>query len=249
MKRSLRAGLRLVRAVAHGLHGVAIVLWRFPALPLPERRARIQWWSQGMLRHLGMELHVQGSFEPGPKLIVINHVSWLDIMAVHAVCPEARFVSKADVKQWPVVRHLVDSAQTLYIERARRRDAMRVVHQVADALREGHTVAVFPEGTTGAGPELLPFHANLLQAAISSEAQVQPVVLRFADAGSAFSASAAYIGETTLTQSLWWLARGQQLRVHVTVLPPQASAAIDRRALAETLRQQMDVVLSVHRPG
>ena len=247
MLHTLRASARLARAVLHGLHGVAIVLWRFPALSLEARRQRIQWWSAGMLRRLGMDLQLQGSFAPGAKLIVINHVSWLDIMAVHAVCPEARFVSKADVKQWPVVRHLVDSAHTLYIEREHRRDAMRVVHQVVQALRDGHTVAVFPEGTTSPGPQLLPFHANLLQAAITSEVPVQPVVLRFADANRAFSDAAAYVGDTTLTQSLWLLARGQQLRVHITVLPLQPSRGAERRALAQALREQIDGVLAPHR--
>lgn len=248
MAHPLRAWARLVRAALHGLHGVAIVLWRFPSLTAPARHERIRWWSAGMLRHLGMELYVQGSFAPGPKLIVINHVSWLDIMAVHAVCPEARFVSKADVKRWPVIRHLVDSADTLYIERERHRDAMRVVHQVVDALRAGHSVAVFPEGTTGTGPQLLPFHGNLLQAAITSEVHVQPVVLRFADAHGPFSAAAAYVGDTTLAQSLWWLARGEAMRVHITVLPPQPSLASNRRALAAALRQQIDAVLARVRP-
>jgi 1-acyl-sn-glycerol-3-phosphate acyltransferase len=240
----LRASLRLVRTVAHGLHGVAIVLWRFPSMDQAARHQRIQWWAQGMLRHLGMVLEVQGDFHPGAKLIVINHVSWLDIMAVHAVCPEARFVSKADVRQWPVVRHLVDAADTLYIERERRRDALRVVQQMSQALSEGHTVAVFPEGTTGIGRELLPFHANLLQAAITSEVHVQPVVLRFADRHSAFSPAAAYVGDTTLAQSLWWMARGEAMRVHVTVLPPQPSIDVDRRALAQALREQIDAVLA-----
>lgn len=230
---------RLARAVGHGLHGVLIVLLRFPSLPLAERRKRIAWWSAKMLRMLGLQLQVTGTFKPGAKLIVANHVSWLDIMAIHAVCPEARFVSKADVQTWPLVNRLVDSAQTLYIQRENRRDALRVVHQMADALTAGDTVAVFPEGTTGPGPELLPFHANLLQAAIASATPVQPVVLRFADRQGRFSAAAQYLGDTTLAQSLWRLARGQGLVVHVTVLAPQGSEHADRRALSERLRSQM----------
>jgi 1-acyl-sn-glycerol-3-phosphate acyltransferase len=230
---------RLPHAVLHGLHGVLIVLLRFPTLSPEARHRRIAWWSAKMLRCLGGELKVSGLFKPGAKLIVANHVSWLDIMAIHALCPEARFVSKADVKGWPLVNRLVDSAGTLYIEREKRRDAMRVVHQMADALRSGDTVAVFPEGTTGRGPELLPFHANLIQAAISSGTPVQPVVLRFADAGGPFSEAARFVGETTLTQSLWRLAGSRGLVVHVQVLPPQGTEHADRRSLAEALRQQM----------
>ena len=102
--------------------------------------------------------------------------------SIHAVCPQARFVSKADVKHWPVLGRLVDAADTLYLERERRRDAMRVVHRMSEALAAGDTVAVFPEGTTGEGRDLLPFHANLLQAAIATATPVQAVALRFSDA-------------------------------------------------------------------
>ena len=98
---------RLLRAVLHGAHGVGIVLLRFPALDSAGRCSRIAWWSAKMLRLLGLRLQVEGTFKPGAKLIVANHVSWLDIIAVHAICPEARFVSKADVQRWPLVGRLV----------------------------------------------------------------------------------------------------------------------------------------------
>ncbi len=237
--RRLRGAWRLLRAVLHGLHGIAIVLLRFPRLDAAARHARIAWWSAKMLRMLGLELRVGGSFRPGAKLVVANHVSWLDIMAIHAVCPEARFVSKAEVRHWPLVNRLVDSAGTLYIEREKRRDALRVVHQMAEALQAGQTVAVFPEGTTGPGPGLLPFHANLLQAAIATATPVQPVALRYADAHGPFSASAQFLGETTLAQSLWMLARGEQMVVHVDVLVAEGTAHADRRLLAERLRDEI----------
>jgi 1-acyl-sn-glycerol-3-phosphate acyltransferase len=230
------AAWRLSRAVLHGLHGLLLVLLRFPSLSREGRQARIAWWSSGMLHRLGLRLEAQGRFKPGVKLIVANHVSWLDIMVIHAVCPEARFVSKADVRHWPLVNRLVSSAETLYIEREKRRDAMRVVHQMAEALAAGDTVAVFPEGTTGPGPTPLPFHANLLQAAIATNSPVQPVVLRYADHGQAFSVAAQFLGETTLTQSLWRLARGHGLVVHLHVLPPEGTSNADRRALALHLR-------------
>lgn len=236
VRRSLRAAGRLLRAVLHGLHGLAIVLLRFPGLDRDARRERVRWWSAGMLRALGLELQVQGRFKPGAKMVVANHVSWLDIMVVHAVCPEARFVAKAEVRNWPLLGRLVGAADTLYIERDRKRDALRVVHQCADALREGDTVAVFPEGTTGPGDELLPFHANLLQAAIAVEAPVQPVALRYADRYRPVSASALWVGETTLIDTLWLLAGGEGLVARLHVLPARGSAHADRRALSDTVR-------------
>ena len=242
--RSLRALWRVLGAVLHALHGVFIVLLRFARLDTAARQQRIAWWSSRMLEVLGLRLHVEGTPHAGAKLIVANHVSWLDVMAVHAVCPQARFVSKADVRHWPVIRHLVDSAGTLYIERERKRDALRVVHQMAQALRDGETVAIFPEGTTGPGPLLLPFHANLLQAAITSGAMVQPVLLRFADAHAPFSASATYLADTNLLQSLWRLCCGDDIVVHLTWMPPRVCDEPDRRALASALRDSMGAALA-----
>jgi len=234
--RRARALWRLACVVLHVLHGLILVLLRFPSLDVAGRRARIAWWSAKTLYVLGMTLEVQGTLRPGAKLLVANHISWLDIMAIHAVCPEARFVSKADVQRWPLLNRLVAGAGTLYIERERPRDAVRVVHQMAEALRAGDSVAVFPEGTTGDGHALLPFHANLLQAAIATATPIQPLALRFSDARHAVSPAAQYIGDTTLAQSLWLLAAGERVVVHLTVLPAQGSAHADRRALAERLR-------------
>jgi len=234
-----RALWRLLRAVLHGTHGLGIVLLRFESLDAAGRHEHVRWWSAKMLRMLGIGLHVEGSFQSGAKLIVANHISWLDIMAVHAVCPEVRFVSKADVQRWPLVGRLVAAGGTLYIERERPRDALRVVHQIADSLKAGDTVAVFPEGTTGDGRTLLPFHANLLQGAIVTETPVQPLALRFSDAKHVVSPAADFVGDTTLVQSLWMLACGDRVVVRLKVLPAQDSARADRRALSESLREQI----------
>ena len=150
--------------------------------------------------------------------------------------PQARFVSKADVKHWPLVGTLVEGAGTLFIERTSKRDALRVVHQTAAALQAGDCVAVFPEGTTGAGPELLPFHANLLQAAVATAAPVLPVVLRWHEPGERFSMAARFIGDMTLVQSLWAIASARGLGIDVQILPAMPTTGLDRRALGETLR-------------
>ena len=230
---------RLARLVPHVLHGLWIVKRRFDLLTAPERHGLIQWWSVKTLRILGITLKVNGTALPTGHLLVANHVSWLDIAAVHAVLPQARFVSKADVKHWPLVGALVEGAGTLFIERTSKRDALRVVHQTAAALQAGDCVAVFPEGTTGAGPELLPFHANLLQAALSVNAPVLPVVLRWHEPGERFSTAARFIGDTTLVQSLWRIAAARGLAVDVQVLPSVAAEGQDRRALGAALRARI----------
>ena len=243
--RRLRAAGRLIRCVVHGLHGLAIVLLRFPRLAPTERLAKIRWWSGKMLRLIGIELRVEGRPARGGCLLAVNHISWLDIMVVHAIAPEARFVSKADVKAWPLLSRLVDSAGTLYLERERKRDALRVVHAMAEALRAGETVAIFPEGTTSTGHGLLPFHANLLQAAISTATPVQPVALRFSDSSHAVSEAMEFVGATTLARSLWNSASGDGVVARVLFLAPRESAGADRRALAARLRADIAGALGV----
>jgi 1-acyl-sn-glycerol-3-phosphate acyltransferase len=244
MTSRLRAAGRLLRCVGHGVHGVSIVLLRFGTMPVTERQRYVQWWATKTLRLMGITLRVEGAPVAGAVLLVANHISWLDIMAVHAVCPHARFVSKADVKSWPLMRHLVDAADTLYLERERKRDALRVVHAMADALKAGDTVAIFPEGTTSDGQALLPFHANLLQAAIATETPVQPVAIRFSDATHTISRAVEFVGATTLAESLWRVASGDGLVVRVALLPPRAAAHADRRALAERLRNDIAAALA-----
>jgi 1-acyl-sn-glycerol-3-phosphate acyltransferase len=235
--RSVVGAWRIARLLVHGLHGLAIILLRFGSYSAAQRHARIQWWSAKLLRLIGIALHTQGAPHAGAKLVVSNHVSWLDIAAIHAVIPEAHFVSKADVKQWPLIGRLVAGAGTLFIEREKKRDALRVVHQMADALKAGDTVAVFPEGTTGDGRTLLPFHANLLHAAVTTATPVQPVLLRFFDAQHTISPLAEFLGETTLAQSAWRFVCARGLNVEVRVLAAQGTAHADRRALAAHLRE------------
>lgn len=241
--RSLVALGRLLRLLTHIAHGLWLVHVGWEQRSMLDRQACIGRWSRQLLRVLGVTLEPVGQEASGARLITANHVSWLDIAAMHAVMPEARFVSKADIRDWFLVGRLVTAVGTLYIERASKRDALRVVHQTAEALARGETVAVFPEGTTGPGHPLLPLHGNLLQAAISTCTPIHPVVLRWSEPGQTYSASAAFIGDMTLVGSMWRIltARGLSVRVQSLELLPTAGA--DRRALAEALSQRLSAEL------
>ena len=227
---------RVGRVLAHVLSGMAQILLVFPRLPQPRRDQRVQAWARDMLRRLGVELQFTGAAPiSGPMLLVVNHISWLDILVLHAA-RHCRFVSKSDVKQWPLIGTLATASGTLYIERASRRDVMRVVHRMAQALKDGDILAVFPEGTTGNGKTLLPFHANLIQAAISAHAPVQPVLLQFVDGRTgAPSRAMSYIGDESLLGSLWRTLCARQLRAVVAYGVPQYAQDRDRRTWARDL--------------
>ncbi len=197
---------RLGRLGLHLLHGLVVVNLHFPRWQAQQKSARIQAWAQSTLALLAIDLKVIGQPpRQGPLLLVGNHVSWLDIVVLLASGP-CRFVSKAEVGQWPVVGALTRAAGTLFITRSSRRDAMRVVTQMADHLHADSdaVLAIFPEGTTSNGLQVLPFHANLFQAAISANAAVQPMALRFENAATGqHSQAPCYIDDDTLLGSVW----------------------------------------------
>ncbi len=237
----LAAAWRLLRALGHVLRGLWVIRTEFGRLTPDACALLVREWSRQMLGILGVQLVVRGTPpERGPMLLVANHLSWLDILVMDAAHP-ARFVSKSDVKHWPVLGALITGAGTLYIERESRRDAMRVVHQMAAALQAHDTVAVFPEGTTGDGRELLPFHANLIQAAISAHAPVMPVALDFVDATSGQRSDAPlFVGDTTLLQSFWSTLRAVGVQAVVHYGAAQSADGRDRRAWAQDLRSAVN---------
>lgn len=241
--RHLRALWRLLRALWHAIAGWLTIVLIFPRRNPQQRSALVQAWAQRMLRVLGIPLHVHGKPPlEGPVLLVANHISWLDILVMHAA-RHCRFVSKADVKHWPLIGTLATGGGTLYIEREKRRDAMRVVHHMRESLCAGEVVAVFPEGTTGDGGELLPFHGNLIQAAISADAPVVPVGLRFVDRASGRDSDGPlYIGDDTLVGSLWRTLAGRPFVAHVRFGEPQRAEGRDRRQWAHDLREAVDAL-------
>lgn len=240
---ALSASFRLLRAIGHALRGWWIVRFRFPRLSEAERERLVQQWAERMLNLLGISLTVQGTPPAhGPMLVICNHLSWLDILAIHAA-RHVRFVSKSVVRHWPLIGPMSTAAGTLYIERERRRDAVRVVHHMTEALRKGDVIAVFPEGTTSDGHGLLPFHANLLQAAISSGAPVQPAALRFADAATGETSYAPrYIGDDNLLASVWNTLKAPPLLAIVRFGEPQASFGRDRRGWAKSLHADVQLL-------
>ncbi|MDM7456271.1 MAG: lysophospholipid acyltransferase family protein [Tepidimonas sp.] len=234
--------------------GLWTVWWYFPRWDEATRAARIQAWSARALAILGVVLRTDGELPlRGPLLVVANHVSWLDILAIDAARP-CRFVSKSDVRHWPLLGRLVAGAGTLFIERDRKRDALRVVHHLAERLQAGDVLAVFPEGTTSDGRTVLPFHANLLQAAVATGAPVQPLGLAYRPAAAGPDTLArhdapVYVGDATLIASLWRVLTATDLAVHLRWGVPQTAEGRDRRTWAADLRAQVAGLAGLPPPG
>lgn len=238
--KSLLAIWKLLRGLWHVLVGMWWIHAHFPRLSPDQRDMRVQVWALQLLALWGIHVRVLGQpVVTGPALIVANHISWLDISVIHAA-RHCRFVSKSDIRDWPLVGMLASGAGTLFIERASRKDALRMVKDMADAMQEGHVVAVFPEGTTSDGRDLLPFHANLIQSAILAQAPVQPMSLKFVDARTGeHSFAPCYIGDDTLVGSLWRTLTASPILAVVHFGEPQQAQGRDRRRWAHDLREEI----------
>ena len=207
-----------------------------------QREEQIQKWSRNVLHALGIQVRLQGVILR-EQLLVANHVSWLDVIVVHSLCPQARFVAKADILRWPLIGRLVQGAGTLFVERDRPRMAARAIDEVGHVLRRGGTVVIFPEGTTSDGVEVLPFRSGLLQAAFAGKCAVQPLALRYTDGAHARSRSVRYLGDDSLIASIWWLCRAHGVIAKVAALPPLVASGNDRKSFAAKLRTQVEVAL------
>ena len=236
----LRLIWKLLRAAIHTVEGYWTIRTVFPRLDQKERDRRVNVWAQQMLIIVGIELRVTGVASAGPVLLMSNHISWLDIVVLHAA-RHCRFVSKADIKDWPLISTLADGSGTLYIERESRRDAHRMVQKMAESLQAGDVLAVFPEGTTADGITLKPFHANLFQAAIEANAPVQPVALKFVDAQTgAVSFAPRYIDDDSLGTSLWNTLTAPPLRAVVIFGEAHTAQGRNRREWAQALKVEIE---------
>ena len=236
--RFLRALWKIGRGLWHLLVGLWTLRVHFPRLSQEQREMRVQAWALQLLALWGIHLKVLGKpVTSGPALIVCNHISWLDILVIHAA-RYCRFVSKSDIREWPLVGALATGAGTLYIERSNRKDALRMVRDMADAMRDGDVVSVFPEGTTSDGRTVLPFHANLIESAILAKASVQPMSIRFVDAGTGqITLAPGYINDDTLVASVWRTLMAPPITAVVCFGPLQHVQGRDRRQWARDLRE------------
>lgn len=226
------------------LYGMLEMFLLFPFYGKMRKLRAIQIWSHCVLFSCGMKLKVYGALpERGQgRLIVCNHISWLDIMALNAAFP-CRFVAKDDVAKWPVIGYLATQARTVYVTRNRRAASNgNQLNHVTQALAEGDSVALFPEGTSSVGEHILPFKGSFFQAALDAQVPLVPVLCRYpATDGSSVNPALAYYGDISLWDSIRAIISQPQSRVEVHFLPevaPQGS----RQELARQLHHILSEV-------
>ena len=251
----LIAPITIAAALVHVALGVLYALLTFSWIGRRRRDSAIMTWSRILLLIIGVRPQSFGepprpgrtldADESSGSLLLANHTSWLEVFSIAAVVP-ARFVSKSEIARWPLFGWLAIAVGTVFVERGRRHAVARANQAVAERLRSGQLIAVFPEGTTTDGSRLLPFHANLVQPALDIQAPIRPVGLRFTQRG-AVSQAAMYIDDMNVMQSLWRIVTAPHLTVELHWLPPidpprgrHEAARSARAAIAQALQLSLE---------
>ena len=190
-----------------------------------------RWWHRGIAKSLGIPIRIYGTPRTKGTLFVSNHISSFDIPALGSVLP-ARFLSKIEVKSWPLMGWLATRAGTLYIERGGREAAAKTNETMAEALSLNHNVVLFAEGTTTDG-NIKRFHSRLIQSAVDSCVYIQPVAIRYPDPdGGKVHPAALYIDDTSFKDSTRRMLAAKQLEVEIFFGEPLSAVNKSRDELA-----------------
>ncbi len=216
-------------------------------LPAAPRERTIRAWCRAVVRVVGVKVRITGAApRHGGLLMVANHISWLDIPLLAAVRP-GRMLAKTEIRQWPVAGALTARSGALFIDRDRLRALPATVARIADGLRAGSAVVVFPEGSTWCGRAQGYFRRAAFQAALDADVPVQPVRLHYRYDGGPTSTAPAFVGSDSLLTSLWRVASARRLVAEVRVTPVlTGETGTDRRALALAAQQALDLPHDPH---
>ncbi len=243
---------RLFAVVVHLLVAAVLAL-RLPSVDRTMRstggraRDRVGWWHRRLCRILGVSIVVHGRPHPEAALLVANHISWLDIVGLNAVC-DALFLAKREIRDWPLLGWLSARAGTLFIRRGAEDGARQAADQITWHLLRGNSVVLFPEGTSTDGRSVRRFHARLFQSAVRAGCMVQPVAVRYPHVEGCHPL-VPFVGEDAFAGHLWRLLSLRGIRLELTFLPPLEPREHTRQALATRSQQGILAVVNTATPA
>lgn len=242
-----RKALRLTGVI--GWIGCGLLLATWVALLQPfkprfldaQRQRLMRWWLRNLIRLLPLRLQVHGEPVSETALWVSNHVSWLDIVVLGAQAP-VHFLSKAEVRQWPVIGWLAAAAGTCFIQRGK--SVTESLQQLTEVLQQGRSLVIFAEGTTTAGDRVRTFHGRLLGSAIDAQVPVQPVAVGYRLNGQ-IDQVAPFINDDEFSAHLLRLLGADSIDVQVHFLPPLDSHECNRNQLARDAQSAVSQALGL----
>ncbi len=233
-----------------------LIVWFCTRDPIRQRRhiqRTTRFWIRATLRLMGIALQIRNGErlqEASGRLIIANHISTLDVLAIYAAHP-ATFVTSVEVGGDGLAGFLSKVGGAMFIERRSIKYLRREIATVADLIEEGFDVVIFPEGTTtdGSGP-LLPFKTAFFAAAAQKNALILPIAIRYLSvdgkqADTAAIERLAYYGDMTFMTHLHRILSLKSLEIRLTILEPVAASDYDRDTLGTMLRERVQTARDV----
>lgn len=240
--RQTRRLWRIGRLLGHVFIGVVIAHFVLRVLSLAGanrdhryQRALVRWWNRGVLHILNVHLRVEGEIFSGAVLFAANHISWLDIPCLRVVL-DAAFVSKDDVRRWPLIGAMAEHAGTIFFKRGTHEATNEAADRMTWSLARQQSVIIFPEGTTSAGRNVHHFHARLYQAAVRTQATVQAVAIHYPHKDGTHP-RVPFVGDDNLVNHLWRLLEHGRIEARLIFCAPLTAST--RGALATHTRAQI----------
>jgi 1-acyl-sn-glycerol-3-phosphate acyltransferase len=188
----------------------------------------VSYWTKRCLEVMSVEVEVVGFdtklMSHENFLMVSNHMSYIDVLALSSIMP-AVFVTSVDMQETPLLGDLAEMGGSIFVERRHRSQIGQDISTMSKALRDGHNVMIYPEGTSTDGQKLLPFKKSLLMAAVEAQKNILPVCLKYTEIdGEPFSAAnahkVAWYGEMTFAPHLLQMMKLSKVKARIEFLQP-----------------------------
>lgn len=195
-------------------------------------------WSTRILSIMQVQVSVIGPV-PAHGLIASNHLSYLDILVLSAVA-QCAFVSKSEVKSWPLVGWVASMTGAVFVDRGRRSQTQRAWPQMQERLLAGERLVLFPEATSSNGRQLLPFRSSLFEAAVAGAVPITAscIAYELAAGDGDPSLDVCYWGEMTMLPHLFKLLMKNNVRAMIRFADKPRIFA-DRKQAALEMQQQV----------
>lgn len=243
----IRGTVRLLHLITHLFKGLFLSYTRLHGTQshdlTQEQHEIIQTWLRRTAEIIGIDIQVHGTPTDAPVFVVANHISWLDILIISSVLPVS-FLSKAEIRNWPIVGTLAAKAGTLFIHRGSKNGATQAIELMATKLKAGHSVASFPEAKTTHGIEVHTFHPRLFAAAIETGASVQPVALRYPHEDGAHP-HVPFVDDANIINHSFQIMCAKSTLAEVTFCAPLESKNQMRKDIAYSARKAIAQIVEI----
>jgi 1-acyl-sn-glycerol-3-phosphate acyltransferase len=202
-------------------------------------QTRTAWCNRQALRYLrllNVEVTVRGT-PPNGGLLTCNHLSYLDIVVLSGIHRQV-FLSKAEVKSWPIIGWLTRCAGTLFVRRDRKADVADLQSQIHDVVAQGIPLTIFPEGTSSDGSTVLPFRSSFLEPAAQNNWPVTPAWIGYRLDEGSVADEVCYWRDMTFAPHFFKLLSKKKIYVTVVFGEPIESG-LSRKQMAAVLHREV----------